>query len=96
MADDDDPSGPSSFQVLHDRARELVKTGYLPRSAPDNVYGGYGTDRSCQLCGLLIRQTEIEYELEFMTSVDGSSHKRVVWFHLACHAIWEYERKQLK
>jgi hypothetical protein len=91
MAGDDDANRRMTYELLHRRARELMAAGQLPRTGPNNIFGGYGSDRICELCAAPINAREIEYELEFFTA-DESRPKRLVWFHLACHAIWDYER----
>jgi len=92
MAADDIPDKGMSYEILHRRARELVAAGELPRKGPDSLYAGYGTDRVCQLCEAPINPREIEYELEFLSHADPSGARRLIWLHLACHAIWDYER----
>ncbi len=94
MADDSAPDRGMSYDVLHARARELISKGDLPREGSNRLYAGYGSNRSCQLCAIPISGKEIEYELEFQGSVAQPSRTRLVWFHLGCHAIWEYERKR--
>ncbi len=91
MADDEDAGKGVSYEHLHRRARELIAAGELPRRAPDNIFAGYGADQTCALCAALINAREIEYELEFV-SADATPAKRLYWLHLACHAIWDYER----
>jgi hypothetical protein len=83
-----------SYERLHRRARELIASGTLPRGAPDNIFAGYGSDRTCQLCGAAINGREIEYELEFST--ESPPVKTLLWFHLGCHAIWDYERTRTR
>lgn len=96
MVSDSGPFTGPSYELLHERARELIKNGTLPQVNPSSTYGGYGTDRKCQLCAASITSKEVEYELEFTSSGERPLQKQLVWFHLACHAIWDYERKHLK
>lgn len=91
MAGDEGAGKGISYEHLHRRARELIASGVLPRRAPDNIFAGYGADQLCALCAVLINDREIEYELEFITR-DARGAKRLYWLHLACHAIWEFER----
>jgi hypothetical protein len=86
------PQGPS-YERLHERARELIAAGLLPRHHLGMLYAGYGSGRPCQLCEVAINDKEVEYELEFQTDI--GSPKNLVHFHLACHAIWDYERKHM-
>lgn len=94
MADNNDPERGVSYEVLHERARSLLANGDLPRQNCTRLYAGYGSDRMCQLCARAITSRDVEYELEFAFSAAGSTKTRLVWFHLACHAIWDYERKR--
>lgn len=88
---DEDAGKAVSYEHLHRRARELIAAGELPRRTPDDMFAGYGADQICALCAAPINAREIEYELEFVAA-DAPHSKRLYWFHLACHAIWDYER----
>ncbi len=81
-----------AYEALHERARQLIAAGLLPMTDPARLYGGYGSNHECQLCAAPITAKEVEFELEFATS-DSASPKSILRFHLACHAIWDYERK---
>lgn len=91
MAGDEEAGKGISYEHLHRRARELLASGQLPRATPDNIFAGYGADQPCALCAAQINAREIEYELEFVAA-DAGGAKRLYWLHLACHAIWDYER----
>lgn len=85
---------PALFEQLHLRARELIAAGVLPSTAPDAMFGGFGSEFVCALCGAPILPAEVLYELEYR-AVGAATHpssRRLVRFHLACHAIWDYER----
>jgi hypothetical protein len=84
----DQKPGAMRFSNLHERARELLHTGALPREPAQRTFAGYGDGTACLLCSSPIGPGEVEYELEF-----GREDKRIVDLHLACHAIWEYERQ---
>jgi len=84
----DKKPGAMRFSNLHERARELLDTGALPREPAERTFAGYGDGTACLLCSSPIGPGEVEYELEF-----GREDKRIVDLHLACHAIWEYERQ---
>lgn len=94
MTAEDTPAGGMSYEVLHQRARELIDSGVLPAGDPRYVYGGYGIGRSCQLCGATITNREVEYELEFVAANEYPTKKFLVCLHLGCHAVWDYERKR--
>lgn len=85
---------PAFFEQLHRRARELISTGLLPGAAPHAMFGGFGSGAVCALCGTPILAAEVEYELEYRAVGVASdpSPRRLIRFHLACHAIWDYER----
>ena len=72
---------------LHERAKELLQRGALPREPAQRIFAGYGHGSPCLLCSTPIAPGEIEYELEF------GRERQIVCLHLACHAIWEYERQ---
>jgi hypothetical protein len=83
-----------ALEQLHLRARELISTGVLPTTAPDAMFGGLGSESVCALCSAPILPAEVTYELEYraVSAVTHSSSRRLVRFHLACRAIWDYER----
>jgi hypothetical protein len=86
--------GGTSRERLHERARQLIASGVLPRNQPHRLYGGFGgPGRTCQLCEEAVTEKEVEYELEFATDGPPPS-RRIVLLHLTCHAIWDYERKR--
>jgi hypothetical protein len=95
MPGEDRPTGRLSYELLHQRAREFLTAGVLPRDDPRQTYGGYGTGRHCQLCEAPITAQEVEYELEFETGNEHPADKFLVCLHLGCHAIWEYERRRI-
>jgi len=80
--------GAIPFADLHERAKGLLRTGVLPRGPAVRTYGGYGDGTTCVLCSGPIGPLEVEYELEF-----GSQDTQHAHLHLACHAIWDYERR---
>ncbi len=96
MRADGHPPGPPSYEILHERARMLLKAGSLPRTDAYRIYGGYGSDRGCELCAMPITPKEVEYELEFAATAASPASKLLVYFHLACHAIWDYERQHFE
>ena len=91
MSDDVEPT---RFEQLHLRARELIVTGVLPGAAPDKVFGGFGSKSACALCDAPILLTEVGYELEYGAVGSTSGPRRLIHLHLACYAIWDYERAQ--
>ncbi len=69
-------------------ALERIERGLLPTQIPKTVWAGHGTEQACSLCDEAIRRTDMEYEL---VESDGSAGRRIVRFHLRCHAIWQLE-----
>jgi hypothetical protein len=49
------------------------------------MWGGYGTDQLCSLCGAPIQRDEIEYEVQVK---DGHREFR---FHMLCQSVWQLE-----
>jgi hypothetical protein len=94
MSAGDRPTSGVSYEVLHQRARELIDAGALPVGDPCYMYGGWGIGRNCELCGAPVTSKEIEYELEFETANEQPTRKFLLCLHLGCHAIWDYERKR--
>ncbi len=69
---------------LRERARELIHAGRLPDVVPTRMWGGRGSGQTCALCGDVVPQTEVEYELE-------PEPGTVLHFHFMCHAAWQLE-----
>ena len=72
---------------LRPRARALIREGRLTCAPPLRVWGGYGTDLRCSLCGELIRTDDIEYEIEQPNLTAATTYR----FHFDCHAAWQLE-----
>jgi hypothetical protein len=69
--------------------REL-RSGRLPRRAPDDVWGGPGQGRACDLCRAPVGPGEMEVELEFR----GEAPPRAqLTLHVRCFDVWELERR---
>lgn len=68
--------------------RERIRTGQLPDSPLDKVYGGNGSNTACACCGGNIGWHDIEYEVRLNTS------PYVLLVHLDCHRIWWEESRQ--
>jgi hypothetical protein len=81
----------SDERVLRTLARKVMKTGSLPESRPERMWGGPGGGSSCALCGMTIRGEEMEFELQFSSREDpGAGNYHV---HVRCFAAWELERR---
>ena len=68
-------------------ARDRIKKGQLPRTAPGRIWGGKGAGRSCALCDKPIGANESELEVE--QNIDGTV--RPLRFHVACQLLWQLE-----
>jgi hypothetical protein len=58
----------------------------LPYQEPFRTWAGHGTGILCNLCGIPIRTTDIEYEVELLSPA-GSP--RGLHFHFNCYREWE-------
>jgi hypothetical protein len=63
-------------------AREKMDRGELPRVNPQRIWVQPGTWERCALCGVVIPESEMEYELQFTLRLVS------YWFHAACYATW--------
>jgi hypothetical protein len=72
-------------QQLRVIARECIASGQLPCDPPLQMWGGYGTDQLCSLCGAPIQRDEIEYE------VQAKAGSREFRFHMLCQSVWQLE-----
>jgi hypothetical protein len=90
------PEDAHLFDVLHERAREGLRTDKLPRAKPTVLYGGYGSQYMCALCEAPIVTSQVEYELLFREGYETGRAQVTIHFHLPCHAIYEYERARFQ
>ena len=80
-------------ETLRLRARQLINDGRLPRRAPNNSWGGAGSNEICPVCDTPVYQREVEIELEFI-GTEGTG-KDIFHLHRSCYAAWELERQLL-
>lgn len=71
--------------ALHDRVRQLLEDGQLPKGPATKVVAGYGDDSPCALCNRPMRATEVVYQLVHGPAHHARSHA----MHYACFASWE-------
>lgn len=64
-----------------------VRAGILPTERPARTYAGTGEGANCDCCGLAITERDVQYEVDFATSSEGS--RRTVVAHRDCHRIWQ-------
>lgn len=84
----------SDEESLRRLAREAIAAERIPAGRPKGTWGGNGTDAFCDICGLLIRDDEIGFEVEFSQEAAGARPCRHL--HSACFAAWEFERHTLE
>lgn len=75
------PFPPDAPQKIRDKLTE----GVLPRTAPPNIYAGYGQGDLCAGCDHPIDHDEVEYEF-------GNGQR--VRMHLGCAALWQAELRR--
>jgi hypothetical protein len=77
-------------EALREKARAVIQSGKLPSRHPDRTWGGPGVGAPCAICGLPVRSTEMEFEIQFTR--DGSNPGLDKFHvHLHCFAAWEFE-----
>jgi hypothetical protein len=59
----------------------------LPYEEPVRTWAGHGTGAICNVCGLAVNVSDVEYEVELLTG--GSV--RTLRFHLKCYRVWEMQ-----
>jgi len=84
------PPNRSEEEQLRLRARARIRDGRLRCITHYRTWGGRGSNQPCALCDALIRNDEVEYEIE-TTGTDGAGPYR---FHFLCHDAWQYECAQ--
>jgi hypothetical protein len=73
---------------LLQKAVHNIGVGLLPAISQTRVWAGRGSGECCDLCGRVIRITEVEIELD---AEDGA---RIPRFHSACHSLWQQACRQ--
>jgi hypothetical protein len=79
-----------SEHALRRRAREKLDRRELPSTEPQRIWIDSGTGEACSLCGELIGEPDLEYELEYRPGLTAGS--ALLRFHSRCHAAWQTER----
>jgi hypothetical protein len=74
-------------QDLRTKIASRVREGILPSERPARTYAGTGEGVRCDCCGLTITELDVQYELDFVTSAEGSRWTLVA--HRDCHRIWQ-------
>jgi hypothetical protein len=74
-------------QDLRMKIASRVRDGILPSERPARTYAGTGEGVTCDCCGLTITELDVQYEVDFITSADGSRWTLIA--HRDCHRIWQ-------
>ena len=77
--------------TLREKARSVIRDGKLPSRRPDRTWGGPGVGAICAVCGLPVRSSEMEFEIEFAHDGDNAGLDKY-HVHIRCFAAWELER----
>ena len=80
----------SDESTLRDKAREAIRAGTLPNHRPERMWGGPGAGVACAVCGELVGDDQLGFELEF----GRERRKNMVGacaVHVRCLAAWEQE-----
>jgi hypothetical protein len=88
--------GVSAEQRADIRAR-LASGKLPPRSAKQKVYGGYGENQLCDICGGRIGKSDAAYEIEpyEIEPCEQSTQTHTLAMHYACFAAWVVESGSL-
>lgn len=79
--------GKMNEQELRATIASRVRAGILPSERPARTYAGTGEGATCACCGLSITTNDVQYELDFPNSPEGS--RRTVIAHRDCHRLWQ-------
>jgi len=71
---------------IRERIRLKLALGHLKHHDGMTVRAAMGTRQPCQACGL---QIDPSHAAPHGHAYANGTH----WFHVACHALWEEERK---
>jgi hypothetical protein len=81
-------SSVSADSLLRRKARAAIRAGMLPSQHQVSVWGGPGSGASCAVCGDMVPQDGLGFEMEFR-DVEGRPELRQV--HIPCFAAWDLE-----
>lgn len=69
---------------INELARELIGCGQLPPLRGNVAWAGYGTGKTCCICGNSVQGSEVEYQVEL-------GQRRVSDCHFECFLAWQEE-----
>lgn len=78
------PGPPIPEAELRSLVRQRIGAKAIPVALVTQVWGGYGRDEPCCVCGEVIQHSQIEYEARVPD--DGKFA-----FHMKCYALWQLE-----
>ena len=84
---------PNPERRLHERARDAMSSGKVPKRRPDRMWGGPGDGTECSICRRPVKRDELGLELEFMAGAADVVQHHV---HIHCFKAWESERDNLE
>jgi hypothetical protein len=50
---------------LREKARAILRDGKIPNRRPDRTWGGPGVGAPCSVCGVPVKPSEMEFEVQF-------------------------------
>ena len=85
----------SDDRLIREKAREVIQAGTLPNRFPERTWGGPGVGADCTICGVPVHRDELEFEIEFVESRNGSGHHAPETYHVhvRCFTVWDQERR---
>jgi hypothetical protein len=85
--------GPTTARAMshqEDKKDRRPIAGHLPPKGQGQIFGGRGEGNPCDLCGLPIQSSQIEYEVEWQ---DAGGMRRA-HLHLACYEQLRSEQRE--
>jgi hypothetical protein len=92
-------AGPEGARVRLDRllrakARELIRSGNVPKHLPKQRWGGPGMGMPCTVCREPVERHEVDVEVEFTCNGGGNASNH--HFHLRCLTALERELREIE
>ena len=80
-----------NLPLLRHKVRQAIRSGILSSRRANTTCGGLSSGGLCNVCGLPVRTSMMELEIEFLRDdIMGSpmTHR----LHHGCFTVWEVER----